>query len=169
MSEWCFYHLETSPIEAALPPLLERCLGVPWRAWVLDRDAERLSRLDQALWTFRDDAFLPHALAGEAADHRQPILLETMPDPALLRDQKPRNQASAIFVLDLSIIGVDSPWLRSDQDPGFARISLLFDSADAANLSAARNIWQDARRNNAQMRYFQQDEAGRWSQRRTET
>lgn len=37
-----------------------------------DLDAERAAALDAMLWTYRDDAFLPHGIAGE----------ETDPDPA---------------------------------------------------------------------------------------
>ena len=75
MSSLWFYHLERSSLEAALAPLLEKCLQRGWRAVVRGTIEERLDELDEALWTVREDNFLPHARAGRMAPEKQPILL----------------------------------------------------------------------------------------------
>ena len=66
MAEIWFYHLEQSALEAALPPLLEKCLARGWRALVRGGQPERLEALDDLLWTWRDDSFLPHLAAARA-------------------------------------------------------------------------------------------------------
>jgi DNA polymerase-3 subunit chi len=65
MTEIWFYHLETQPLERALPVLLEKTLERGWRAVVETSSRERATALDTMLWTYRDDAFLPHGIAGE--------------------------------------------------------------------------------------------------------
>ena len=72
-----FYHLERQPMEKVLPILLEKTLERGWRAVVEVSSAERAEQLDQVLWTFRDDSFLPHAVAGGEGDETQPILIVT--------------------------------------------------------------------------------------------
>ena len=63
-----FYHLERSSIETALPPLLEKCLERGWRAVVRGGLPERLEALDQTLWTWKEETFLPHGLDGRGSD-----------------------------------------------------------------------------------------------------
>ena len=58
-----------------LADLLERTLKRGWRAVVRSPDPQRLTQLDDQLWTYRDDSFLPHGLADEPMAERQPILL----------------------------------------------------------------------------------------------
>ena len=65
MAEIHFYHLQRQPLEAVLPTLIEKSLGRGWRAVVQATSAERLSALDDHLWTFSDDSFLAHATDKE--------------------------------------------------------------------------------------------------------
>ena len=77
MPDVLFYHLETQPLERVIPVLLEKTLERGWRAVVEVGSSERAELLDRALWTYRDDAFLPHGLAGGEFDADQPVLLTT--------------------------------------------------------------------------------------------
>ena len=78
MAELWFYHLEQSELEAALAPLLEKCLARGWRALVRGAEPERLEALDDLLWTSRDDGFLPHG-REDANAARHPVLLTDKP------------------------------------------------------------------------------------------
>ena len=60
MTEILFYHLERQALDAVLPALLERTLERGWRAVVQSGSAERVTALDQLLWTYRADSFLAH-------------------------------------------------------------------------------------------------------------
>ena len=42
---------------------------------VLARDAEQAERLDDLLWSFDDDAYIPHQLAGDDEDELAPVLI----------------------------------------------------------------------------------------------
>ena len=79
MSEVLFYHLEQQTLEQALPLLLDATMRRGWKAVVQAGSQERVTALDSHLWTYRDDAFLPHAAKGDArfAEHAdsQPIWL----------------------------------------------------------------------------------------------
>ena len=73
-AEWRFYQLGRQSAQQALPPLLEKTRARGLKAVVREADAVRLATLDETLWTYREDSFLPHGLADKNAD-RQPILL----------------------------------------------------------------------------------------------
>ncbi|THD62899.1 DNA polymerase III subunit chi [Phenylobacterium sp.] len=138
-----FYHLERTSLEQALPELLEKTLQRGWRALVRARDPARVRELDAALWTYRDDSFLPHAPADEASAARQPILLTTgFENP---------NAAAALFLVD----GAEPGELA-----GFERCLVLFDGADEAQLAVARAQWSAIKAAGAQVSYWKQQARG---------
>ena len=141
MTELWFYHLERSDLEQALPPLLEKCLARGWRAIVRGAASERLDALDDILWTYRDDAFLPHGREGE----RQPVLLTEKPGNP--------NGAKALFVID----GAEPGDLS-----GFERTCLLFDGRDEAALNQARGRWKKAKEDGYAVSYWQEVARGKW-------
>ena len=65
MTEISFYHLERSPLEQALPKLLEKTLSIGKRALVLASTEDRVENLAQVLWTYDPDAWLPHGTAKD--------------------------------------------------------------------------------------------------------
>ena len=42
---------------------------------VLARDADQAERLDDLLWSFDDDAYIPHQIAGDDEDELAPVLI----------------------------------------------------------------------------------------------
>ncbi|HEY9569116.1 MAG TPA: DNA polymerase III subunit chi, partial [Thalassobaculum sp.] len=97
MTEIGFYHLTATPLERALPKLLERTLQAGRRAVVLAGSEERVQALNGLLWTYEERAWLPHGAVrdGNAAD--QPIWLTAA-------DENP-NGATFLFLLDGSSAG----------------------------------------------------------------
>ena len=120
-----FYHLERTALDQALPELLDKTLQKGWRALVRTADPQRLDHLDGWLWSYREDSFLPHGLAGEPLADRQPILLTT--------DAENLNAAQALFLID----GADASSLD-----GYERCILMFDGRDEAALAEARDRWK---------------------------
>ena len=84
MAELLFYHLERSTLDAVLPQLLEKTLARGWKAVVRAGSDERVQALDAHLWTYRDDAFLPHGIEGGQHDCDQPVVLTGPVDPSLI-------------------------------------------------------------------------------------
>src|SRR5688572_12282233 len=92
MTQILFYHLERTPVEEVLPGLLERCLERAWRVVVQAGSEERAEALDAHLWTYRENAFLPHGTRRDGQAERQPIwLTATAENP---------NGASVRFLVD---------------------------------------------------------------------
>lgn len=144
MTEVLFYHLEAQPLERVLPTLLEKTLERGWRAVVETSSRERASALDAMLWTYRDDAFLPHAVAGDETDRDQPVLI-TM-------DEGNANGANVRFFVDRAVP-------RSGD--GYERIVYLFSGHDPDAVTEARTAWTSLKAGNA-LTYWQQDDGGRW-------
>jgi DNA polymerase III subunit chi len=146
MAEMLFYHLQRQPLEKVLPALLEKSLARGWRVVVQAASEERVEALDAHLWTYRDDAFLPHGTDRESEPALQPVLLTT-------RDSNP-NRAEVRFLID----GVGVP----ADAAGYERIVLLFDGDDPDAVAAARARWTEAKAQGFAATYWQSDEEGRW-------
>jgi len=146
-TEVLFYHLEHTPLERVLPGLLEKTLERGWRAVVLAGSQERVEALDTALWTFRDDSFLPHGTLGDGAPEEQPILLTTGTDTP--------NGANIRFFVD----GCDADDLSL-----YDRAIYLFDGRDEEAVAKARAQWSNAKEAGHEVTYWQQSEQGKWEQ-----
>jgi DNA polymerase-3 subunit chi len=145
MADILFYHLEGKPLEAVLPQLLEKTLERGWRAVVEVGSAERAEALDGHLWTWRDDSFLPHALAGDAdTDPHQPILITT--------GQANLNGAACRFFVDRAV---------PQSADGYERLVYMFSGHDPEAVAEAREAWKALREGNA-VTYWQQEPDGRW-------
>jgi DNA polymerase-3 subunit chi len=140
-----FYHLERQPLEKVLPLLVSKTLDRGWRAVIQAGSQERLEALDQALWTFNDDSFLPHGTAktGFAAD--QPVYLTTGDDTP--------NGAGVRFLVDGA---------RTAQFTGLERIVYMFAGNEAEAVETARAEWKAAKAAGCAVTYWQQTEAGTW-------
>jgi DNA polymerase-3 subunit chi len=147
VTEILFYHLQHQPLERVLPTLVERSLERGWQAAIQAASEERLSALDDQLWTFSDESFLPHGTDRDPDPASQPVVLT-------LREVNP-NGASIRFLVE----GADLPPDAAD----YARICILFDGSDQDALLRAREQWKQAKDAGHAVAYWQQDESGRWN------
>lgn len=140
-----FYHLERSALDQVLPDLLEKTLAKGWRALVRSPEVERLDHLDSYLWSWRDDAFLPHGLDTEPQAERQPVLLTT--------GEENRNGAHALFLIDGAEPGDISP---------YERCIVLFDGRDDTALALARRRWSRFKGEGFEVSYWRQGAQRGW-------
>jgi len=145
LAEILFYHLQNQPLEKVLPILLGKCLERGWNVVVQAETPERVRALDEALWSFTDDSFLPHGTEADGAPETQPILLTTT-------DTNPN--AAEVRVL---IEGAASPDLSA-----YARALVLFDGSDDEALAKERERWKELKAAGHEVTYWQQDDNGRW-------
>ena len=139
-----FYHLTTTPLERVLPRICERILADGGRLLIVAEDS-MLPQLDTQLWSFAREAFLPHGRSDGAAPERQPVLLSSAMEPL--------NGATNVALAD----GI---W--RDEALSFERTFFFF---DADRVEAARLSWKSVKaREDAQPRYWKQDEGGKWVQ-----
>ncbi len=147
-----FYHLERTALERALPQLLEKTVARGWRAMVRTGQADHLDAIDQGLWTYSDDSFLAHGLAGEPLADRQPILLSG-PIEGEKGDGPAPNGAQALFLIE----GAEAGDLSS-----YERCILLFDGGDETALNAARARWSRFKADGYPVSYWKQSVEGAW-------
>jgi DNA polymerase III subunit chi len=152
MTEIWFYHLQRRTLEDVLPGLLERALQRGWRAVVQGASEERIAALDEHLWTYSDDSFLPHGSARDGDPKTQPIFLTTGPENP--------NGARARFLIEGAEI---APILERGET--YERIMFLFDGNDAEALAIARTQWSELKSRGLTLSYWQQTERGAWEKR----
>jgi DNA polymerase-3 subunit chi len=144
MPDVLFYHLTGQRMEAALPLLLEKAVEKGWNAVIRAGTEERLAVLDEALWSYKDDSFLPHGREEEGDAEHQPILLTT-------KDTR-INGAEVLFLVDRAPLPAEF---------AFERVVLMFDGDDSEAVDEARAAWKTVKDLGHAATYWQQD-GGRW-------
>ena len=149
MDVW-FYHLTTQPLEKALPTLLERSIERGWTAVVQMSSQERLTALDNFLWTYAEESFLAHGTAADGDPELQHVYLTTGPENP--------NEAEVRFFIESARV---SPVL--DGSGVYERIVVMFDGNNDEELQAARAQWKELKAKELELSYWQQDENGAWA------
>ncbi len=172
--EVMFYHLLRQPLEQVLPVLLHKTLERKLRALVRCGNPLRIRPLSDAIWTWRDEAFIAHGTPEDGHMQRQPVLLmpdshetaedETDADTAF--DESCANSHSAPCPAPNGadiLFCVEGAQPRDEDLAHFSRICVLFTDADAAAKEQARALWRRLKeRDDLRLTYWQQDAHGRW-------
>jgi DNA polymerase-3 subunit chi len=143
LAEIGFYHLMSTPLERALPRLLERAVGQGHRVVIQAGSPERVEHLNALLWTYDEAGFLPHGSARDGNAPAQPVWLTH-------QGENP-NGASILFLVD----GV-----AADDLAGYARCIDLFDGNNSEAVEAARERWRAGLAAGHTLTYWQQTEKG---------
>jgi len=143
VAEVGFYHLLSTPLERALPRLLERAVRQGNRVVIQAGSSERVEHLNALLWTYDEAGFLAHGSARDGSPADQPIWLTHQPENP--------NGATILFLVD----GVAAGDLA-----GYARCIDMFDGNDPDAVQAARNRWRAASSAGHTLNYWQQTERG---------
>lgn len=145
MTEIRFYHLQRTPLESALPQILEKALSAGYRIQVVVPGPEEKKLLDAGLWTYRDDSFLPHGTDddGDPAVH-----------PVLITDALQKRDGYNMLVLAYGCV----------HDPdGYDLCCEMLNGAAEDEVQAARKRWQVYKDKSYTVTYWAQDENGRWA------
>ncbi len=148
VTEIAFYHLESSPLEAALAKLLEKAVAGGLRAVVKSGSVERVAALNAALWTYEQGSFLAHGSAKDGNGSEQPVWLTD-------GDDNP-NAATVLLLTD----GAESGDVAA-----YDRCLELFDGGDEAALAKARLHWQSYKDAGHELTYWRQGGQGGWQKR----
>ncbi len=147
-AEIAFYHLTHTSLEQALPELIERALSRDLKVLVRTGSEARANAIDAMLWTWRDDSFLPHGVAGGPDDARQPVLVT----------HGAGNGNAATVLMQVDGVRLDPAWAG-----GFDRACLIFNGHDEAELAAARADW-GALTAAGQAAVYWSQESGKWAE-----
>ncbi len=145
MTDVSFYHLLHLPLTSALPKLLEKVHGAGFKTVIKVGSDDRMAELNEALWDFNKQSFLPHGTMNEKFPDQQPIYLTT-------GDENPAG--AKILVL------VDS--VESDEIGKYDRCLEMFDGMDQEAVTAARVRWKKYKEAAHDLTYWQQTEQGGW-------
>lgn len=146
MTDISFYHLLHLPLSQALPRLLEKVRSAGLRAVIRVGDVARMKELDELLWTYQKNSFLPHSTEKGKFPDQQPVYLTTGED----------NPAKATV-----LVLVDS--VESELVGKYDRVLEMFDGRDEAAVSAARDRWKKYQELGHELTYWQQTEQGGWA------
>ncbi len=150
MTEFRFYRLERRRIDQALPDILEDALSHGLRAVVQAPSEERVEALNERLWTYADDSFLPHGAADDGEPQAQPIYLTA-------GEENPNGAALRVL-----IAGVDAAPLARAAGGAHERVILLFDGQDEEMRAEARRQWTLLTAAGAAPSYWREGEDGGW-------
>ena len=147
MTDIGFYHLTRSSLVQALPRLLEKVHASGARAVVMTGSEECSGALDAILWTYDQDAFLPHGTARDGNAEDQPVWITH-------QDENP-NGASILVLTDGAV---------SARIGAYARCLEMFDGNDEEAVQAARARWKSYAAAGHRLTYWQQTPSGRWEE-----
>lgn len=150
MTEIRFYHLQNMPLERALPGILMQAHKQGMRAVVKFSNEDTLQHMDDHLWSFQAESFLPHGSEHNA--EMQPIWLT-------LKDENPNDARLLIMTEDCD----------SEQKDDFDLCCHIFDGMNDASLAAARTKWKNLKDSGYALKYFQQTDRGGWEEKASTT
>lgn len=136
-------------LEEILPRLLEKVLERGQRAVVYAGSSERVEALDSALWTYKENSFLPHSADLSFFPEQQPIFLtDTGRNP---------NGAQVLFLVDGA---------STEEVSGYERVFYLLEEAKFSGNSCdeLHEIWCKLKEQGHDVLCWKTDQQGRWIQ-----
>jgi len=150
VTEVRFYHCERRRPGEALPALLEQALAEGQRVVVQTSSPEAVEALDERLWTYADDSFLPHGSARDGEPERQPAFLTDGPD-------NPNGAKLRILVE-----GAQAAPILADGASAHEQLIVLFDGRDDEARAGARAQWSELKSAGASVSYWRENDDGVW-------
>ncbi len=144
-----FYHLQKTPLEQVLPKLCEKAYATKQKIKILIDSEERIDFINSLLWTYNDDAFLPHGCKKDGFIDKQPIFISC--------DVENENDAKILILADGARPSVE--FLQK-----FERVLNIFDGSNETALDLARNYWKQIKETDCELHYWQQNDNGSFAQ-----
>ncbi|MEO5339113.1 MAG: DNA polymerase III subunit chi [Magnetococcus sp. MYC-9] len=140
-----FYQLARLPLEKALVGIADKAWQRGLRLCLLAGDAQQAQRLDDLLWIYANQQFLPHGLWNGPDPELQPLLISLEPDE--------RNQATLLLLA--------APRLVAEP----RRFDLIIDfvpGQEPVAVAASRERYRHYRALGCRMEYWTQTPQGGW-------
>lgn len=141
-----FYHLLHTPLERALPKLVERVLAQNSRALVRTASDAQAEQLCDQLWTHDPNSFLPHGTAKDGHVSEQPVFLTPTRDNP--------NGSDILIITDGSM---------AEDAAAFSKVLDMFDGQDENAVAAARVRWAAYKEAGHSIAYNKQQPGGGWA------
>jgi DNA polymerase-3 subunit chi len=145
VTEIRFYHVQNRAVNDVLPPLLNKALEGGHKIVVRTADGHSIKALDDQLWTYRPDSFLPHGTKGGNHPECQTVYITDEND----------NPAEA----DVLVV---MPGASAENAGEYALCCEMLNGRDNGQVTAARERWKTYKDAEYTVTYWQQSEAGGW-------
>jgi DNA polymerase-3 subunit chi len=147
MTEIRFYHLMRQQLDQALPGLLSKALQTGKNIILKAIDEKHTEHLNEMLWTYHADSFLPHGTIKDGSTERQPVFItaDTNNNP---------NNAKIMVITDST---------SCETPENYDLCCHIFDGHDTQAVSNARTLWKNYKENEKlDLTYWQQNDQGGW-------
>ena len=143
-----FYHLTHSPLQRALPALLQKALSTGRKIVTCAPDEAGLQALDEGLWTWDAASFIPHASSLKSNDNadQHPVWLTTTPSD--------RANNADMLVLTGN--------MDCDDFDGYSLCCDILNGHDEQAVSDGRARWKKYKDMGFDLTYWQQTANGGW-------
>ena len=145
MTEVRFYHLQKQNLDQALPLILEKVFQTKKKCVVRMSDEKEVTRMNDILWTYKPDSFLPHGSHKTGRAEKQPIWLTH-------KDDNPNNGETLILTQGM---------MEEDLSP-YGLTCEMLDGHDERAIKEARNRWKNYKEKGYNVTYWHQKETGGW-------
>ena len=145
MTEVRFYHLQKQTLDQALPLILEKVYQTGKRAHVRLVNEKEVNRMNDVLWTYRPESFLPHGCKKTGEAERQPIWLAHTND-------NPNNAETLILTQGMT----------EDVMENYSLCCEMLDGRNDQAVQDARSRWKTYKDKGFTVTYWHQSETGKW-------
>lgn len=143
MTEIRFYHMERQNLEQVLPALLIKALGNSHRILIKTSDEKEAERLNEHLWTFEADVFLPHGSQKDGKPDQQPIWLTA--------SNENLNNADVLIL---------TQGTTSNEVSSYKLCCEMLDGRNQTQITEGRSRWKQYKDDGHSLTYWQQGEKG---------
>lgn len=148
MTEIRFYHLRTKTAEQALPEILAKALEGGRRVTIKTADEDAAASLNDYLWVYNPDAFLPHGTKKDGHGLDQPVWITAGND----------NPNGAKILIATGGAVPENP-------EHFELCCEMLEDREAEQVAAARERWKAYKERGFTLTYWQQTDRGGWEKR----
>lgn len=143
MTEIRFYHLERQSQDQVLPMLIAKALDGGKRLVIKTSNDAEAEHLNEHLWTYHPDSFLPHGSKKDGNAALQPVWLTS-------KDENP-NGADVLILTHGSITEISKD---------FSLCCEMLDGRDESAVKEARTRWKSYTEAGHKVTYWKQSERG---------
>jgi len=145
MTEIRFYQLSKKNVLEALPEILGKALARDFKIVIKTTDEDSVKEIDNYLWTYNNESFLPHGYKKNKNQSDQPIWITA-------GDDNPNNANMLVLINNTEVKDLSKTELCCK----------IFTGSDKEILDNACSTWDEYKKNGFNLSYFKQDDNGKW-------
>ena len=143
-----FYHPLLLTMEQTIAVILDKAYQRGLKICLLSREPAQAKHLDEFLWIYPANSFLPHGFCGGRHDKRQPILI----------CKEPNDANGATVLTNTELVPLEKP-------EQFDMVLEFVDPSRQETIAASRERYRFYRSCACEIEYWRQTDQGAWEKR----